>query len=131
MHMSHLVATALAAVTVACGGSSPTSPNPSNTVGVSIQDFTFSPATVTIKAGTTVRWTNKGPSAHTTVSDAGAWTSPTLGAPVSGGGGYGGGGSPGGTFEFTFTQPGDYPYHCSIHPPASFPGFTGIVKVTS
>lgn len=129
MRISRFMATALAAVTVACGSSSPTSPN--NTVGITIQDFTFSPAVLTIKAGTTVRWTNKGPSAHTTVSDAGAWTSPTLSAPVSGGGGYGGGGSAGGTFEFTFTQAGDYPYHCSIHPPANFPGFTGTVKVTS
>ena len=120
------------AVTVACGGSSPAGPNPSSNtpVAVTIQDFTFSPAAVTVKVGTTVRWTNQGPSAHTTVSDGGAWTSNTLGAPVSGGDEYGGGGSPGGVFTFTFTEPGDYPYHCSLHPPTSFPGFTGTVTVT-
>ncbi len=107
----------------------PTQP-PAGTVSVTIRDFTFSPATVTIKAGTTVRWTNDGPSAHTTTSDGGAWDSGSL-SPPSGGGGYGGGGSAGGTFDFTFMQPGSFPYHCSIHPPSSYPGFTGTVTVTS
>jgi len=39
-------------------------------VGVTIQDFSFSPSTLTIKAGTSVKWTNNGPSAHTTTSGA-------------------------------------------------------------
>jgi len=139
MSPSHLMALAAMAATVACGGySAPTNPAdggqmgtpPPGTVAVSIQDFSFSPASLTIQAGTTVRWTNKGPSAHTTTSDAGAWASSTLSAPVSGGGGYGGGSSAGGAFDFTFTQPGTYPYHCSLHPPATYPGFTGTVTVT-
>ncbi len=140
MSVSHLMALAALTLTVACSGdSAPTNPTgggqmqnppPSGTVTVNIQDFSFSPASVTIKAGTTVRWANQGPSAHTTTSDAAVWASSTLGAPVSGGGGYGSGGSLGGTFDFTFTQPGDYPYHCSLHPPSSYPGFTGTVTVT-
>jgi plastocyanin len=138
MYLSRLLAIAAVAATFACGGSTPTNPTsggqmsnppPSGTVGVTIQDFTFSPASLTIKAGTTVRWSNNGPSAHTTTSDAGAWSSGTL-SPPSGGGGYGGGGSAGGTFDFTFTQPGNYPYHCSLHPPSMYPSFTGIVIVT-
>lgn len=103
-------------------------PPPPGTVAVTIQDFSFSPGSVTITAGTTVRWTNAGPSAHTTTSDAGAWASTPLGAP-QGGVGYGGG-SAGGTFDFTFTQAGTYPYHCSLHPPSSYPGFTGTITVT-
>ena len=99
------------------------------TADITIQDFSFSPATLTVKVGTTVRWTNKGPSAHTTTSDMGTWTSGTLGAPTSAGG-YGGGGSAGGSFTFTFNQAGTYGYHCSIHPPAQYPGFTGTVMVT-
>ena len=105
------------------GGQMPTQP-PAGTVSVTIQDFTFSPSTLTIKAGTTVRWTNNGPSAHTTTSDAGAWNSGTLSPPG------GGGGSAGGTFDFTFMQSGNYAYHCSIHPPSMYPGFTGMVTVT-
>lgn len=95
-----------------------------------VTDRGLTGASLTIKAGTTVRWTNKGPSTHTTVSDAGAWGSAALNPPGAGGG-YGGGGSAAGTFDFTFTQPGTYPYHCSLHPPSSYPGFTGMVTVTA
>jgi plastocyanin len=138
MRLSHLSILAVAAA-VACGGGSDTTtapptgggtnPPPTGTVTVSIQDFAFSPAAVTVKAGTTVRWSNKGPSAHTTTSDAGVWSSSPL-SPPGGGGGYGGGQTAGGTFDFVFTQPGTYTYHCSLHPPASFPNFTGSVTVT-
>jgi plastocyanin len=96
--------------------------------GVAIRDFSFSASTLTIKVGTTVTWTNNGPSAHTTTSDTGVWDSGTLGAP-SGSGGYGGG-SPGGTYSFTFNTPGTYTYHCKIHPPSAYPGFVGTIMVT-
>ncbi len=128
-----------ATLLASCSGS-PTSPSGA-AADVTIQDFVFSPATVTIKAGTTVRWTNNGPSGHTTTSDNGVWGSGTL-APPGGGGGGGGysrgslssvrlstASAAGGTFQFTFMQAGTYPYHCAIHPPAMFPGFTATVVV--
>ena len=116
------------AVGVALGAcSSTTSPSAGPTV--TIHDFTFSPSTLTVKVGTTVQWTNTGPSAHTTVSDAGLWNSGTLNPP-SGGGGYGGGGGPGGTFSRTFMTPGTFGYHCALHPPAMYPNFVGSVVVT-
>ena len=137
MYLSRLLALAAAAATFACGSTSTNpsngqmpNPPPSGSVGVTIRDFTFSPASLTIKAGTTVRWTNNGPSAHTTTSDAAAWGSAALNPPGTGGSGYGGGGSAAGTFDFTFTQAGNYPYHCSLHPPSSYPGFTGMITVT-
>ena len=86
-------------------------------VDVSIRDFTFTPASVTVKVGTTVRWTNNGPSAHTTTSDMGVWNSGLL-SPNAG------------TFEMTFSTTGTFPYHCSIHPPSVYPGFVGTVTVT-
>ena len=128
----------LVASTLACGGSTPTSPTgggqgsnppPPGSVAVNIQDFSFSPASVTVKVGTTVQWTNRGPSAHTTTSDGGVWNSGNLAGP-SAGGGYGDGGSPGGTFRFKFTTAGSFTYHCSLHPPSAYPGFTGTVTVT-
>jgi plastocyanin len=86
-------------------------------VDVTIRDFSFSPAQVMIKTGTTVRWTNDGPSVHTTTSDNGAWDSGTL-SPSSG------------TFLMTFNSAGTFPYHCSIHPPNIYPGFVGTITVT-
>ncbi len=104
-------------------------PPPSGSVTTAtIQDFSFSPATLTIKVGTTVKWSNNGPSAHTTTSDGGVWNSGTLGAP-SGGGAYGGA-TAGGSYQFTFSTPGMYHYHCAIHPPSAYPGFVGTITVT-
>jgi plastocyanin len=139
MKGSSIVAVMLAVAVSACGGSSDVTtpsnggqgsnpPPPAGTTKVTIQDFSYAPAAVTIKVGSTVQWTNKGPSAHTTVSDAGAWNSGVLRSP--GGNDPYGGGSAGGSFSFTFTQAGTYSYHCSLHPPSSFPGFTGTVTVT-
>jgi plastocyanin len=62
---------------------------------LTIQDFTFSPATVSIKVGEPVRWTNRGASPHTTTSGNGVWDSGQLNAP--GGGCYSRSGSAGGT----------------------------------
>jgi len=114
------------------GGNPPPPPPGASVQGVTIQDYTFSPATFTIKAGTAVKWTNNGPSAHTATSDDGAWNSGQLGAPgpADPNDPYGGGGTPGGTYQFTFTAPGTYPYHCANHPPASFPAFVGTITVT-
>ncbi len=125
------VAGASLAVGVAC--SSSTSPlggaggGGANGAAVTIQDFSFSPSTLTIKAGMSVKWTNSGPSSHTATSDNGVWNSGTLNPP---GGGYGGGG--GASFQFTFSAPGTYSYHCSLHPPSlsQYAGFTGTITVT-
>jgi hypothetical protein len=69
---------------------------------VSIIDFAFSPSTLTIAPGNTVTWTNHGATAHTVTADAGAFGSAAL--------------LPGQTFSFTFSTPGTFSYHCSIHP---------------
>jgi plastocyanin len=99
---------------------------------VGISDFHFSPATLTIKVGTQVQWTNSGPTAHTTTSNTGAWDSGVI-SPPSGGGGYGGGGStPGGSYTLTFASAGTYSYHCTLHPPSmsQYASFTGTITVT-
>jgi plastocyanin len=104
-------------------------PPPGGSVaGVTIQDFSFSPAAVTVKVGTTVTWTNNGPAAHSATSNTGTWDSGLLSGPTSGGA-YGGG-SAGGTYQYTFTAAGTYAYHCYLHPPSTYPGFTGTITVT-
>lgn len=140
MRFGYMAVMSVVAVLIACGGgSSPTGTASGGNGGgggggtppsgnVTIQDFSFSPETVTVKVGQVVQWTNNGPSAHTTTSDSGIWNSGSLAAP--GGGTYGNGSMNGGTFQFTFSQAGTFPYHCSLHPPSLYPGFRGVVVVT-
>ena len=65
--------------------------------------FGFTPATLTIRVGTTVSWKNTSSVPHTITSDDGnAFDSGTV--PV------------GGTFRHTFTTAGTFSYHCNYHP---------------
>jgi len=73
-----------------------------DTVDVSIPGFSFSPASLTIIVGQTVRWTNNHTVPHTATSDSGGFGSGTL--------------NPGQKFSFTFNIAGGFPYHCTIHP---------------
>jgi amicyanin len=83
-------------------GSATTAP-PGGGAQVTIQNFAFSPASVTIKVGDTVTWTNKDSAAHTVTYDNGTtFASSSL--------------ATGATFSFTFTKAGTYPYHCGVHP---------------
>ncbi len=69
---------------------------------VTIQNFAFSPAEITVAMGSTVRWTNQDGTAHTVKAADGSWASPNL--------------DKGGTFEKVFDKPGTYEYICGIHP---------------
>ncbi len=73
------------------------------TVQVTIQNFAFSPKTLTVAPGTTVMWTNKDSAPHTVTSDSGS----TLAS---------GDLSQGKSYTHTFTKAGTYMYHCAIHP---------------
>jgi plastocyanin len=70
---------------------------------VSIHNFTFNPQTVTVKAGTTVTWTNKDDIPHGIAATNNTFKrSQALDTDDS--------------FSFTFTTPGTYQYFCYIHP---------------
>jgi plastocyanin len=71
--------------------------------GISIDNFTFNPPTVTVKAGTTVTWTNKDDIPHGIASANNAFTRSKALDTDDG-------------FSFTFTTPGTYQYFCYIHP---------------
>jgi len=77
---------------------------------VTIQNFAFSPSTLTIKPGTTVTWTNKDSVPHNVTSTDGpgisAKTTSTFASGTM---------STGQTFTFTFSKAGTYFYECSIH----------------
>jgi len=133
MQLVRSVAAAFACVSIACTSSTMSSgnnnsPPPPNSQTVSIQDFYFSPSTVTIKVGQSIYWKNMGPSQHSTTADMGGWDSGGL-APPGGGNGYGGG-SAGQTYTMTFNTAGTYTYHCKFHPPDMYPNFKGTIIVT-
>jgi plastocyanin len=91
------------------GSPPPTSPAPT-TSSVSILDRSFSPASLSISAGSTVVWTNVSGRDHNVVADDGSFASADLAG--------------GATYTGTFTTPGTFRYFCSIHP-----DMTGVVAV--
>jgi len=105
----------------ACGGGAestganpsppPAPPGPPPTAAsVSVRDYSYSPATVTVKVGGSVTWTNRGTVGHTATGS--VVNSPTLAAP--GGGAYGG--TAGESHQQSFGGTGSYSYHCAFHP---------------
>jgi plastocyanin len=69
---------------------------------VSIANFTFTPAEITIAPGETVTWTNDDGAPHgLEYADGAAGTNLLL---------------PGASFSRQFDRPGTYDYNCSVHP---------------
>ncbi len=69
---------------------------------VKIANFTFNPPQTTVKAGTSVTWTNEDDIPHTVTSTTLAFKSQALDTEQR--------------YSFTFTTPGTYRYFCSLHP---------------
>lgn len=71
---------------------------------VAITNYAFDPEAITVKAGTTITWTNSDGFDHTATSDDGApaeFDTGTLGTDAFG--------------EVTFEESGTYAYHCDVH----------------
>lgn len=108
--MSGRLGLMLVAVCLVACGKNPVSPDPapagSTTINIvpgasSLSTTAFSPNPITLAVGATVSFLNSDNTTHTSVANAGAWTSPNL--------------APGSRFNFTFTTAGSYPYHCNLH----------------
>ena len=80
----------------------PSAAETSGAAKIVVKDFTFNPSPLTIKAGSTVTWTNKDDEPHTVVSDTGVFKS--------------GGMDTNESFSYKFDKPGTYHFTCSIHP---------------
>jgi len=83
-----------------------------STVNVSIENFSFSPASISVSAGDTVVWTNNDSVAHTVTSTDGAFDTGDI--------------APGASASVTFENAGTFAYICSIHP-----SMTGSVDVAA
>ena len=68
---------------------------------MNINNFMFDPASITIKVGTTVTWTNQESATHSVVASDGSWESPSL--------------NTGDTFSHTFDKAGTFEYVCGFH----------------
>jgi plastocyanin len=70
---------------------------------ISIDNFTFTPQTLTVKAGTTITWTSRDDIPHGIASTDSAFTkSKALDTDQN--------------YSFTFITPGTYKYFCYVHP---------------
>jgi len=94
----------LVVILMACSSSPTSSATSSSTTSgntVTIANFAFSPATLTVNVGSKVTWTNTDSVTHTVTSDNGVFGSGDL--------------APNATFSYTFNTTGTFAYHCSIH----------------
>ena len=69
---------------------------------IKIDNFSFAPATITVSAGTAVRWVNHDDIPHNVVGEDKSFKSKVLDTNEE--------------FSYTFSKPGTYTYFCSIHP---------------
>ena len=97
-------ATPTPAATAAPAGtaSAPAAPAPQGGTAVTISNFKFDPATLTVPVGSTVTWTNQDEEPHAIAGKDGSFHSPGMDTH--------------GTYSFTFAKPGTFDYICSIHP---------------
>ena len=69
---------------------------------VAIRDFAFQPSRMTVEPGTTVTWVNEDETPHTITDKDKTFRSAAL--------------DTNDRFSYTFTQPGDFTYFCTLHP---------------
>ena len=68
---------------------------------VTIENFAFDPADLTVSVGDTVTWSNDDSAAHTATADGGSFDTGTIAS--------------GNAKSVTFSKAGTFTYHCSIH----------------
>lgn len=87
---------ALATISIA------TAVSAAETAQIEIKSFAFQPQEITVAPGTTVVWINRDESPHNVRESAKIFRSKVL--------------DTGDSFSFVFEKPGDYAYHCTLHP---------------
>ncbi|HEX2865311.1 MAG TPA: cupredoxin family copper-binding protein [Deinococcales bacterium] len=105
-----MLALTLGACTYTTGGTNANPPVSGN--AVTMQDFNFSPANLTVAVGTTVTFTNQGSASHSATANDGSFDTGVLAS--------------GKSASVTFTKAGTFAYHCVIHPM-----MTGSITVTA
>jgi len=88
-------------------------------VTVRMEDNFFDQANITVEPGTTVTWVQSGNNPHTTTSYDGLWDSGMIE------------GGSGGTFSYTFEEPGRYDYFCIPHESLGMVGSVTVSDATA
>lgn len=94
-------AASLVLIVLGTTGSAAAAPRPATTVMVTIQNFAFSPASLTIQAGDTVSWTNLDSASHSAVTGQAGFATTVL--------------TQGQSTTTLFDRPGTYDYVCGVH----------------
>lgn len=77
-------------------------PDSNGVVEIAMESIAYTRPHIVVPPGTTVRWVNRDPLAHTVTADNGGFDSSLI--------------NPSGTYERRFDAPGTYRYHCTPHP---------------
>jgi plastocyanin len=96
-----LAVAAVATLSLVAASGSPNAAPPGS-AQIVIKGFMFKPMSLTVKAGSTVTWTNKDDEPHSVVSDTGLFRSGAVDTDE--------------VFSFKFDKPGIYHFTCAIHP---------------
>src|SRR5438105_12720760 len=84
------------------------------TYTIIVENFDFSPASITLQKGTLVTWLWQS-GYHSTTSDTNIWNSGKYSTPHS--------------FQYQFNVSGDYPYYCVIHGAPGGLGMSGVIHI--
>jgi len=117
-HAQYMAAIGVSTNVVGAIQAAPTStpaPEQAGLVTVLMLDFRFDAPSLTIPAGTTVRFVNQGQMQHSATADDGSFDTGLLSA--------------GGEATITFDTPGTYPYYCLLHGAAGGLGMAGVIIV--
>ena len=102
-HILAIITLMLLAATIVPSRSASAADNATPPVAIKIDNFSFTPQSLTVPVGTEVTWANQDDIPHTVVSDdKTTFKSRALDTDEK--------------FTFTFTNQGTYTYFCSIHP---------------
>lgn len=108
--MRHAHALGLLVLAVALVGLALAGEARAETADVAMQGFAFQPATIEVRAGDSVRWTNQDNAQHSAAAQDGSWNTGTFGR--------------GSTGSRVFSTEGTFAYYCTVHP-----SMTGTVRV--
>ena len=87
--------------TAASSGASAPAPAVGGSNAVEIKNLAFNPASISVKVGSKVTWTNNDSATHTVTLDDNSVDSGNVAA--------------GSSFDHTFATAGSFAYHCKIH----------------